>query len=214
MRVLPAIVVMMVIASTACAAPGTPDDGSLTNTAARWLTGSFSSAAQAAVDTSYYDIRLEMVPIWTDRVDGHWLYVEQAVASHRERPYRQRVYHVVGRGDTLVLSEVFEIPEPQRFAGDWREDEPLETLSPDSLRLREGCTVYLRMAEEGMFVGGTVGTGCASDLNGAAYATSMIVLTPDRLESWDRGFDAEGDPVWGAEGGPYIFRRIEDRGDR
>jgi hypothetical protein len=59
--------------------------------AVAWMTGSFSSAEQAAADTNYFDIRLEIVPIWTTRADGHWLYVEQAAAGYLERPYRQRV---------------------------------------------------------------------------------------------------------------------------
>lgn len=48
---------------------------------ADWMSGSFSSAAQAAEDSAYYDIRLEMAPIWTDRDDAVWLYVEQAMAG-------------------------------------------------------------------------------------------------------------------------------------
>ena len=40
------------------------------------MIGSFSSAEQAADDEDYFDIRLEMVPIWPDRQDGYWLYVE------------------------------------------------------------------------------------------------------------------------------------------
>jgi hypothetical protein len=26
--------------------------------------------------------------------------------------------------------------------------------------------------------------------------------------SWDRGFDADGNQVWGAEGGGYVFHRM------
>ncbi|HRW89883.1 MAG TPA: CpcT/CpeT family chromophore lyase, partial [Flavobacteriales bacterium] len=59
---------------------------------ASWMTGSFSSAAQAEADTNYYAIELEMARIWPERTDGVWLYVEQAVAAKKEKPYRQRVY--------------------------------------------------------------------------------------------------------------------------
>jgi hypothetical protein len=203
----------MVLATLALALPTRAATGvePLEDVAARWLSGSFSSAAQAEVDTNYLDIRLEMTPVWAGRDDGHWLYVEQAVATHLDRPYRQRVYHVLGRGDTLVVSEVYELPAPARFAGAWDEERPLEALSPDSLNLRQGCEVYLRMTEEGVFVGGTAGTGCSSGLRGASYATSMIVLTPDRLESWDRGFSDGGEHVWGAENGPYVFLRVHTK---
>ena len=45
-----------------------------------WMVGSFSSAAQAAADESYFDIRLEMVPIWTERRDATWF-----AGAHLER---------------------------------------------------------------------------------------------------------------------------------
>ena len=50
------------------------------------MTGNFSSAAQAEADSAYYDISLDMAPIWTDREDAGWLYVEQAVASMLTSP--------------------------------------------------------------------------------------------------------------------------------
>lgn len=47
---------------------------------------SLNSGEQARADSSYFDIRLVMEPIWEDRTDGRWLYVEQAVAGHEVRP--------------------------------------------------------------------------------------------------------------------------------
>ena len=60
-----------------------------------------------------------------------------------------------------------------------------------------------------VFYGGTVGTGCASTLRGAAYATSEVELFPDRLETWDRGYDAGGAQAWGATGSGYVFDRVD-----
>ena len=51
-----------------------------------YLTGSFSSQEQSAADTTFADVRLRMVPIWKNRSDGPWLYVEQAMAGKEERP--------------------------------------------------------------------------------------------------------------------------------
>jgi hypothetical protein len=42
-------------------------------------------------------------------------------------------------------------------------------------------------------------------LRGASYATSEVVITDEQLLSWDRGWDANGKQVWGAETGGYIF---------
>ena len=88
-----------------------------------WMSGSFSSADQAAEDLDFYHITLEMAPIWTDRA------------------------------------------------------------------------------------GETRGTGSKSALRGASYAASEVVVTPEGIESWDRGFDADGRQVWGAEEGAYVFKR-------
>ena len=178
---------------------------------ASWLAGSYGSAAQAAADEDYADIRLHMVRIWKDRADGPWLYVEQALASKTEAPYRQRIYRLVRREDGALESRVFTLPEPIRFAGAWKSKDLLAGLKPENLTAREGCTTVLRLGKDGAFTGGTEGKACPSDLRGATYATSEVVLTEKRMVSWDRGFDAEGKQVWGAVKGGYEFIKEEEK---
>ncbi|MEW6411300.1 MAG: chromophore lyase CpcT/CpeT [Candidatus Zixiibacteriota bacterium] len=173
-----------------------------------WMTGSFSSREQSLADSNFYDIRLHMVPIWPDREDGAWLYVEQAAATNLDEPYRQRIYHLVLRYDGTFVSEVYTFEEPLRFAGAWKEPFRLNVLSPDSLTERAGCSIYLQLENETAFVGSTRDTDCESDLRGASYATSEVKITESALYSWDRGFDAEGNQVWGARTGGYIFKKI------
>ena len=175
---------------------------------AAYMTGSFSSLEQAEADSNYLDIRLEVVPIWTERKDGPWLYVEQALAERKSRPYRQRVYHLVEQPGGAVASEVYSFAEPLRFAGEWKRDEPLDGLNPDSLSVREGCAVILQRTAAGSFEGATVDRECVSTLRGAVYATSEVTVSRDALTSWDRGYDAGGAQVWGATDGPYVFRRV------
>jgi len=176
-------------------------------TLCRWLTGSFSSAAQAAADTNYYDIHLQMVPIWPERSDGYWLYVEQAVGSSLDRPYRQRVYRVRRLAENLYESAVYTLADPKAAVGAWQQDRPLAGLSPSALERRDGCAVLLRRDPSGEFSGGTVGRCCESTLGSAAYATSEIVLRADGMTTWDRGFTPDGEQAWGAEQGPYVFLR-------
>lgn len=180
-----------------------------------WMTGSFSSASQAAADSTYRDIRLHMTPIWADLTKAspgtHWLYVEQAEASTPEKPYRQRVYRVTTPNQNRSFrSEVFEIPGPERFVGAWKDLGLLKSLTPESLSVRDGCTVYLARGEGKFYTGGTLGSQCESRLGDAAYATSVVKITPTRIESWDRGLDSQGNQVWGATTGPYLFDRIQD----
>lgn len=176
-----------------------------------WMTGSFSSAQQAAVDTSYYDIRLHMVPVFKGRKDGYWLYVEQAVASSIDKPYRQRVYQIVNTQRGLE-SIVYEIQDPLRFAGAWKNEELLNGLQFEMLDEKEGCSILLRWNPGAGTFEGRTGSGiCPSNLQGAAYATSEVMILPTRMVSWDRGFDANGTQVWGAEKGGYQFLKVYEK---
>ncbi len=174
-----------------------------------WMCGTFSSATQAAADSDYFHIVLHMSPIWLERADGPWLYVEQAVAATADKPYRQRVYRLLQAGEGRFISEVHELPEPQsRFVGAWKDAALVEAIGPDSLAQRKGCAVRLTWVEESQCDrGSTVEDACASSLRGAAYATSQVTVRADGLDSWDRGYDDHGLQVWGAKQGPYLFRK-------
>ncbi len=208
------LVSLAVLLSGGCRTPGPTAASSAADdvrTLCAWMTGPFSSAAQAAADPEHYrDIRLHMVPIWPGRADGPWLYVEQAAATALDRPYRQRVYRLRARPDGAIESAVYTLPgDPRVWAGAWREPERFAALRPEELQPRTGCALVLRRQPDGSFRGSTVGTGCESTLQGARYATSEATIWPDRMVTWDRGFDAEGRQVWGAEKGGYEFRKEE-----
>jgi hypothetical protein len=38
-----------------------------------------------------------------------------------------------------------------------------------------------------------------------------ITIKEDRVIGWDRGWDAEGNQVWGPDSGGYIFRKVETK---
>lgn len=181
--------------------------------AERYLTGVFSSRQQAEDEPDdFLHIRLVCLPIWEERGDGPWLYVEQAAGSRLDAPYRQRVYHL-RRSDDLVISDVYTLPDEGAAVACWLEDEPLGDVSPDDLVLRDGCSIELVAVGASEFQGSTVGDSCPSALFGATYATSHVSMREGLLESWDRGYDADGNQVWGAEAGPYRFLREAMPGD-
>lgn len=174
-----------------------------------WMTGSFSSQEQSEVDTNFFHINLEMVQIWEERTDAIWLYVEQAAAWALDKPYRQRVYSLKEKVDGTFESAIFAFNEPLRYAGVWKEVNPLNQLTPDSLIEREGCAIILEF-KKGVFVGSTDGKNCSSQLRGSSYATSDVRIEEMLLTSWDRGYDSTNTQVWGAETGPYIFKKLKD----
>lgn len=169
------------------------------------LVGEMDSQTQARSDADYYAISLKTIEIWPQRADGPWLYVEQAALSSLDKPYRQRVYRLQRDGGQL-LSRVYLLPDdPLRYAG--AEASAFDELDPEQLQEREGCAVRLSADGEGGFSGATEGQACASDLRGASYATSEVSLSLAGIDSWDRGYNAAGEQVWGAVKGPYQFRR-------
>ncbi|MEM6348545.1 MAG: chromophore lyase CpcT/CpeT [Bacteroidota bacterium] len=173
------------------------------------MTGSFSSAAQAAVDTNFYDISLHMYPIWQKQYPGeHWLYVEQALRSQQDKPYRQRVYQIEKLANNQWRSVVYTIPEQENFVLQWKTPEVYDQLKKEDLVLREGCAVFLSLQEDGSFAGKTRKGECSISLRGASYATSAVSVWADKISSWDQGFNEAGEQVWGATTGGYVFKRL------
>lgn len=172
-----------------------------------WMTGSFSSIEQSNQDTSYLNISLECVRIWPDQSDGIWLYVEQAMSTEKDKPYRQRIYHLTqGEKKNHFSSAVFDIPNKERFVGAHEKLKLFKSLAPEQLTQLEGCTITMVYTEKS-FIGSTAEV-CENSWGGATYVSSEVKITQDQLQSWDRGWDSAGKQVWGAKKGPYQFIKI------
>lgn len=181
------------------------------STLTTYMQGSFSSAAQARSDTDYFDIELEMVRIWPEQADGVWLYIEQAVASKKDKPYRQRIYHVQEQDDNTFTSTMYRINNGEDWFGTYKEPARFYKLSMDSISLIPGCAIT--MTPEGdHFVGSTNEKDCTNAWGKATYATSEVEVYNDRLISWDRGWNDEDAQVWGAEKGGYVFMKRTNSG--
>jgi hypothetical protein len=97
------------------------------------------------------------------------------------------------------------LPDPEAAIGGWKKPESFARWSPDDLKVRVGCSVFLARQEDGSFKGSTREKECTSKLRDATYATSEIVIEQDRVESWDRGWNDADEHVWGAEKSGYVF---------
>jgi CpeT protein len=175
----------------------------------RWLAGRYDSTKQAAADRAYFEISLTMCEVEAPNYGPRALYVEQARLG--SAPYRQRLYVVEGvDGKPLeAVSRVFEFTNPRAMVGfctGASRQLPAGVVAEE----KRGCHVRLAWNEaDKSFQGGTEGTACASSLNGATYASSIVSLDVDKLVSWDRGYDAQGAQVWGATKGGYVFDRLD-----
>lgn len=172
-----------------------------------WMSGDFNSSALAASDTNYYSIDLHMCLIRED--SGKWfeLYVEQALSSRPESPYRQRIYHITAVDTLNFVSEIYVLNEDSLFVGACASDELKAQLPLAGQYKKEGCDVHLKWNGIDGFEGATLGTDCYNVFGGAAYATSEVTVKKDRIESLDQGYDQNGVKVWGPSGKAYVFLR-------
>ena len=180
----------------------------------KYMVGSYSSALQARRDTTYLNIELEMVRIWLKDTNGIWLYVEQATAAKKDKPYRQRIYHLTQQDDSTFISTVCTLDSMHLFAGAYRDIARFGAIKPAEAKPLPGCDLVLHW-RNGRFVGSTHDRDCTNAWGKATYATSEVVIGPDRMVSWDRSYNDAGEQVWGAEKGGYEFvKRMKQRPDR
>ena len=194
---------LLLLASSGLAEPSTLEHLTV------FLTGSFSNADQARGDQNFRATTLHITPIWTDRSDGPWLYLEQALADAPAHPYRQLIYQLATRPDHTLEARIFDLTEPVAATGAWKDPALLAKLTPANLVPREGCALILRLQPGGTFKGGTEGTDCASTLRGASYSTIETVISNLQIVTWERGYNAAGTQVWGSIHGGYVFKRAE-----
>ncbi|WP_282032141.1 chromophore lyase CpcT/CpeT [Winogradskyella eximia] len=171
------------------------------------MQGSFNSEIQAEVDSTYYNISLHMYPIWENK--GHFLYVEQALTSTPKKPYRQRIYEVKRDSDSTFSSAIYKLDVDSLWIGKWKNPKAFDSISLNNIALKEGCEVILKRIAPNQFIGKTGDDTCISTMRGASYARSEVEILEDKIISWDRGFDANGEYVWGAEKAGYIFNKID-----
>lgn len=184
--------------STSSSGVGGMEAPTPSETAAEWLVGRFSASAQA-----HQLVGCEVPALM---IGDTVLYVEQAAVTTPTSPYRQRIYSITPGpdADTQVVVDVYELSNPQSYVG--RCNSGSTPVLGSDVTARPGCAVTLTWMTD-HFEGGTEGTDCPSSLMGASYATNALGLYADRVETWDRGFDAMDTQVWGATDGPYVFQR-------
>ncbi|WP_417347809.1 chromophore lyase CpcT/CpeT [Ferrimonas sp.] len=174
---------------------------------AQWMTGSYSSETQSKELRNYFNLKLHIVPIWTERSDGPWLYSEHASSKRPDRPFRQRVLRLEPT-PSGVLVHLYELPTPKHFVGAWHSKAPLKSVSPEQLLPRPGCNVALVYDPNTLGYKGRTDSGtCTNRMYGASYAQTDLEIYPDRIIRWTKGYDDKGQQLWGAAQGGYRFEK-------
>lgn len=171
-----------------------------------WLTGEYESKGQVKENISNADLSLKITRIWPEAANGVWLYVEHAYASAADSTASQHIYFLSEINDSQFSMDVYSIPGEEKFVGAWENPEKFEGMTAFDLKHKNGCTLFLDY--DGFQYSGATNEGtCKTDVNGAAWSTSKIILLPGELSIWERGMDADGNQVWGPTNEPYIFKK-------
>jgi CpeT protein len=176
-----------------------------------FMVGEYSSQEQTKQDPSYLEVHLRILQLWPQRDDGPWLYLEQAMATAADKPYRQRIYQLSKRDDGALLLKSFALPgDPLRFASLGKLPRPLHDFPIERLVPRKGCQLVLKKQPDGSFQGGTEGNGCPGELRAAAYSLTELSISPDTFKTWERTFSVDDKLLSGNAKGPYVLKKIKD----
>lgn len=189
---------------------------SQTQEVASYLTGVMDTSAQARAIPDAPSVRMTTCEVKLNNQDaslggsgGIFLYQEQALTRDLGKPYRQRILQILpGQDGKTIESVSFKPVNPKTWIGFCNQSQ--------SNRVREfkeienvQCRVLLKKQEDSQYIGETQPGGCATNFKGAVKITNTIKLDQNGMETLDRGFDAKGKQIWGAENRPYQYRRIQ-----
>ncbi len=144
------------------------------------------------------------------------LYQEQALTDELTQPYRQRFLEISASPySQTVRSRSYKPISPSQWINFCNQSGGDRTRQVSRLNGNWGtpvCTVFLKPNHSNdlgdIYLGNTPADGCPAKVRGAVRITNHIRLHRTGMETWDRGFDAQGKQVWGAKVESYQFHKV------
>jgi hypothetical protein len=111
--------------------------------------------------------------------------------------------------DDTIESKSFKLQNPQAWIGFCRHTQPHRQATLRELS-NYVCSVFLEPIEQEKNYGGkTPSEGCPSNVRGAVKITNKVILHQEGMDTYDRGFDENGNLVWGAQNEGYYYRWVD-----
>ncbi len=154
------------------------------------------------------DIVMNVAPVAIDGVSDA-LYVETARSDALWEPYRQAVFQLY-RYKGQIRLRTYELLADDitrgAFAGLHAAPELFPALTRDDLI----ATLDVALTESNGSYKGSTPHAYPTGVGGAVEMTSNVTLSPTSFTTADRGYDANGNIVWGAgENAAYTFQRVD-----
>lgn len=167
-----------------------------------------TTAPVSGADGASADIVLQIAPV---RIEGipDTLYVEVARADAMHAPYRQTLWQIYrNQGKVRIKTIEFRQPggEMGSLVGLWAAPDMFPSFTGRDLI----TTLDIELEPTGAGYAGKTPHPYPTSTGGAVEMTSELAITPDGLETADRGYGPDGTVVWGAsEGQKYSYRKFD-----
>ncbi|MEC4803358.1 MAG: chromophore lyase CpcT/CpeT [Jaaginema sp. PMC 1079.18] len=173
---------------------------------AQYLIGEMDTSTQAEQVAEMPSVRMTTCEVTVKGMNGLFLYQEQALTRNLSQPYRQRFLRLslANNGET-VESRSYKPQMLETWIGLCEKPQGDRVVEGDRLTDAD-CSVYL-VPWHNLYIGHTQAGGCPANVRGAVTITNTVLLHHRGMDTWDRGFDTQGEQVWGAESHPYQYRR-------
>lgn len=176
---------------------------------ADYMTGSFVGLVSSGADGGKTERKIESWPIWTDRKDALWLYLDEKEGTSPARQIDECILRLTELRPGILAGEFFQLPAPPVAPGRLRSVDYFSSITPAALSLRDGCAMSFRRTTDTVFSGQSTGTGCSAAMSSGAYLSREFVLTPSSIERQDRTFDRSGKELSATATPRLIFLRVK-----
>lgn len=170
--------------------------------------GLFSNKIQARQESSplYRNQELIAVPIWPKRGGEKWLYICWLQEDRPNDLLSQEVWNFKKRDRETLEIVMYDLPNKDRYSGDWRKKDPLSNLDPEDLFYYEGCTAVVKRAGTNKFT--ITGAACRRDLSDVIKHVEVHgVATPDSLIFYNKMLNVDQKELFSYEKGLHFERQ-------
>ncbi len=187
------------------------------STLCTWMAGEFTNQKQSiATPTQFAHIRIFFRPLPWNFFGTIGFYSEQVYDYDLWSPYRQGIHRLIEQNNSIYI-ENYGLQDPMRYAGAGRDLSILQSIQPDRIDRRLGCSmVFTRAPNQPHYIGAVEpGNQCRIPRDGRwTYLVSEVELTATTWVSRDRGFDPiSHDLVWGSDHGHLRFDKCRSYAD-
>lgn len=180
---------------------------------AQWLAGHFNNLDQALAEPAWFaNIHVYQCPLPYSVLSGIGFYVEQSYDIYPDRPYRQRVLHLLSDSTGRIRIQNYSLNYPERYLGAGRDLSKLHTLTSADVEMLPGCVTEVEWTGTSFKGRSIPGKTCLIyRKDQETYLRSEFEVTATEFRSLDQGLDPVTDKVvWGSLSGPFQFMKKED----